>query len=51
MTKEQALIAIKTLRNQINDTPDPTGWVNAVLDHLDRAADVIEFPEVPWEDQ
>jgi len=49
MTKAEALKAIKTLRNQINDVPDPTNedggsWVNDVVFHLDAAADIIEFP-------
>lgn len=43
-----ALAAIKTLRDQINDHPMPPDgsgdWVNPVLDKLDQASDIIEFP-------
>ena len=43
--KSEALAAIKTLRDVINDTPgDPTDWANVVVFHLDAAADALEFP-------
>lgn len=47
MTKDQALAEIKTLRDKINDVPDPTegNWRNEVCFHLDAASDVIEFPK------
>jgi hypothetical protein len=47
MTKEEALAKIKALRDAINDGPDPAGdgWTNQVLFWLDRASDVIEFPD------
>lgn len=45
MTKNDTLKLIKTIRDLINDIPDPdNGWVHEVSEHLDRAADVIEFP-------
>jgi hypothetical protein len=46
MTKEEALVAIKALRNKIADVPDQTedgGWVLIVCEYLDRASDVLEF--------
>jgi len=51
MTKQNALKAIKILRDQINDVPDPTNedggpWVNDVCFHLDAASDIIEFPDL-----
>lgn len=47
MNKEQALTAIKSLRDRINDVADPTkdSWRNDVLERLDQASDVIEFPK------
>lgn len=48
MKIEEALSKIKTLRDQINDHPMPADgsgdWVNRVLDRLDLASDIIEFP-------
>ena len=49
MKKDEALKAIKELRDKINNEADTTaeaeGWENDVCDHLDQAADVIEFPK------
>lgn len=49
MTKNEALAAIKQLRDKINDEADTTAeaemWENNVLEALDRAADLIEFPK------
>ncbi len=45
MSKHSALRLIKALRDAINDASDPTLWENAVLYHLDAAADEIEFPK------
>jgi truncated hemoglobin YjbI len=45
MSKTSALKLIKALREAINDCADPTEWQNEVLEHLDRAADVLEFPK------
>lgn len=43
MKKEEALAAIKTLRDKINNQAE--GFMpNEVLMHMDRAADVLEFP-------
>jgi hypothetical protein len=47
ITKEEVLQRIKELRDAVNDIPDPTavGWdANGVLAALDRAGDIIEFP-------
>ena len=46
MTKDEALKAIKELRDRINDVDDPCNeWTNEVLYHLDAASDVIAFPK------
>lgn len=48
MNHQEALAAIKELRDRINQHPMPADgsgdWVNRVLWHLDAASDVIEFP-------
>ncbi len=50
MTKQDTLKAIKQLRDRINNEADTTAeaemWENEVLEALDRAADLIEFPKV-----
>lgn len=49
MKKSEALAAIKTLRDKINDHPMPADgsgdWVNRVLFKLDEASDLLEFPK------
>lgn len=48
MTKDKALQIIKFVRGLIHDQADCSataeGWENEVCEHLDAAADCIEFP-------
>lgn len=49
MEKREALAAIKELREKINKEADTTAkaemWENNVVEALDRASDLIEFPK------
>ena len=49
ISKEDALKLIKQLRDKINTEADTTatakGWENAVVEALDKAGDLIEFPK------
>lgn len=48
MTKQEALTAIKSLRDKVNNEADCSaeaeGWEGEVCEALDKASDIIEFP-------